>query len=66
MTVIPNWYRDEGGLRDREENRFRELTAGRFVVSYFGNMGTMQDMDTILGAIRALREEKDCLLYTSQ
>jgi glycosyltransferase involved in cell wall biosynthesis len=28
-------------------------------VSYFGNMGTMQDMDTILGAIRALREEKD-------
>lgn len=59
VTVIPNWYRDEGGLRDREENRFRELTAGRFVVSYFGNMGTMQDMDTILGAIRALREEKD-------
>ena len=59
VTVIPNWYRDEGGLRDREENRFRELTAGRFVVSYFGNMGTMQDMDTILGAIRALGEEKD-------
>ena len=59
VTVIPNWYRDEGGLRDREENRFRELTAGRFVVSYFGNMGTMQDMETILGAIRALREEKD-------
>ena len=49
VTVIPNWYRDEGGLRDREENRFRELTAGRFVVSYFGNMGTMQDMDTISG-----------------
>ena len=59
VTVIPNWYRDEGGVRDREENRFRELTAGRFVVSYFGNMGTMQDMDTILGAIRALRGEKD-------
>jgi glycosyltransferase involved in cell wall biosynthesis len=27
----------------------------RFVVSYFGNMGTMQDMDTILEAIRLLR-----------
>lgn len=60
VTVIPNWYRDEGEcLRDRKENRFRDLTAGRFVVSYFGNMGTMQDMDTILGAIRALRGEKD-------
>ena len=33
VTVIPNWYRDEGGLRDREENRFRDLAAGRFVVS---------------------------------
>lgn len=60
VTVIPNWYRDEGALpRNRADNSFRELTAGRFVVSYFGNMGTMQDMQTILGAIRALREEKD-------
>ncbi|MGM9549272.1 MAG: glycosyltransferase family 4 protein [Faecousia sp.] len=60
VTVIPNWYRNEGELpRNREDNVFRELTAGRFVVSYFGNMGTMQDMDTILGAIRELGEEKD-------
>ena len=60
VAVIPNWYRDEGELpRNREENIFREAVKGKFVVSYFGNMGTMQDMKTILGAIRLLREEKD-------
>ena len=60
VTVIPNWYEDRGALfRDLTDNRFREMTAGKYVVSYFGNMGTMQDMDTILGAIRELRDEKD-------
>ena len=65
VTVIPNWYKDCGEpARDLEHNRFRETTAGRFVVSYFGNMGTMQDMDTILGAIRELKEEPDvCFLF---
>lgn len=60
VTVIPNWYEDRGELfHDLTDNRFREMTAGKYVVSYFGNMGTMQDMDTILGAIRELRDEKD-------
>jgi len=58
VTVIPNWYRDKGQRREiSEDNRFRETVAGRFVVSYFGNMGTMQDMDTILGAIRLLQND---------
>ena len=60
VAVIPNWHPDRGlRERNREENRFRELAKGRFVVSYFGNMGTMQDMQTILDAIRELREDKD-------
>lgn len=60
VTVIPNWYPDEGTLpRDRVKNRFRDTVGDRFVVSYFGNMGTMQDMKTILGAIRELKEDKD-------
>jgi len=59
VKVIPNWYEDSGeAARDLTDNRFREA-AGKFVVSYFGNMGTMQDMDTILGAIRELKEETD-------
>ena len=60
VVVIPNWYEDRGEPdRDLTDNIFREQTAGRFVVSYFGNMGTMQDMDTILGAIRELKEDPD-------
>ena len=60
VTVIPNWYHDEGiQPRNRENNRFRDTVGDRFVVSYFGNMGTMQDMKTILGAIRELQGEED-------
>nr|MBQ8243998.1 glycosyltransferase family 4 protein [Oscillospiraceae bacterium] len=60
VSVIPNWYKDTGGRPEkREDNRFRNAADGRFVVSYFGNMGTMQDMQTILGAIRELKEEDD-------
>ena len=60
VTVIPNWYKDPGEpSRDLTDNVFREAAKGKFVVSYFGNMGTMQDMDTILGAIRALRDAPD-------
>ena len=64
VTVIPNWYKDEGEpCRDRVNNTFRDVTKGRFVVSYFGNMGTMQDMDTILGAIRVLQNEDVFFLF---
>ena len=60
ILVIPNWYPDSRKeTRSRQENRFYDQVGDRFVVSYFGNMGTMQDMDTILGAIRQLQEETD-------
>lgn len=60
IAVIPNWYADGGAPdRDLRGNRFRQELGDKFVVSYFGNMGTIQDMDTILGAIRELREEQD-------
>ena len=60
VTVIPNWYQDRGEpSRDLTDNVFREVTKGKFVVSYFGNMGTMQDMETILGAIRELNNDPD-------
>ena len=64
VTVIPNWYKDEGERKaDRENNRFRDTVGDRFVVSYFGNMGTMQDMQTILGAIRELKDEAVFFLF---
>ncbi len=64
VAVIPNWYTDKGiQPLDREKNRFWDQVGDRFVVSYFGNMGTMQDMQTILGAIRQLQEEKVFFLF---
>ena len=58
ITVIPNWYADNGEpCRDLTGNRFARELGNRFVVSYFGNMGTVQDVDTILDAIRLLRDD---------
>lgn len=64
IAVIPNWYTDRGiQMRDLTKNRFAEECGNKFVVSYFGNMGTMQDMDTLLGAIRELKEEPVFFLF---
>ncbi len=58
IVVIPNWYADKGALPlDKTNNRFAETVNGRFVVSYFGNMGTVQDMQTILDAILMLKDD---------
>ena len=60
VHVIPNWYEDKGALTlDRSRNSFAEITKGRFTVSYFGNMGTVQDMETIRCAIRRLKDNND-------
>ena len=56
VHVIPNWYEDSR-QENIGENSFEQLTAGRFVVSYFGNMGICQDMQTILDAMRLLKDE---------
>lgn len=58
IRVIPNWYPDSGEPnRELTDNRFAETLGNKFVVSYFGNMGTVQDVDTILGAIRLLKDD---------
>ncbi len=59
ITVIPNWYEDRKENRiHKRVNRFSEKYKDTFVVSYFGNMGTCQDIDTILGAIRLLKKDR--------
>ena len=64
VTVIPNWYEDRGEFsRELSDNVFQDIAKDKFVVSYFGNMGTMQDMDTILGAIRELKEDDIFFLF---
>ena len=64
-VVIPNWYADNYIFqKDQVRNAFHAVTKGRFTVSYFGNMGTAQDMDTILGAVRILKDDMSvCFLF---
>ncbi len=51
VHVIPNWYADQPQpLPEKRE-------AGPFTVSYFGNMGTAQDMQTILDAMKLLKND---------
>ena len=55
VEIIPNWY-DDG------PDSYRPLPAERpkaFTVVYSGNMGVCQDMETILDAIRRLRDRAD-------
>lgn len=64
VHVIPNWYADEGtSLGNKRANPFRKMADGRFTVAYFGNMGTMQDMQTILEAVKKLKGEDVFFLF---
>lgn len=58
ISVIPNWFEDEGRINGpaQEDGRFYGL-RDKFVVAYFGSMGTMQDVETIVGAIRLLKDK---------
>lgn len=59
VEVIPNWYEDKG-LSDASDLSKNELFTSlrkddNLIVSYFGNMGICQDLDTIVYAIRKLK-----------
>ncbi|MCA0150373.1 glycosyltransferase family 4 protein [Rossellomorea vietnamensis] len=60
VEVIPNWYEDKGIIDEAEptDNKlFNPIKSNEnLVVSYFGNMGICQDLDTIVEAIRKLKE----------
>lgn len=63
IEVIPNWYPDEFSkvssslISNPVLQNIRE--RNKLVVSYFGNMGICQDLDTIAKAIGELRNQKD-------
>lgn len=61
ITVIPNWYEDKG-VTEFSESFNNKLFRGikredNLVVSYFGNMGIAQDLDTLLDTIRLLKND---------
>jgi len=63
VVVIPNWYDAkpiENISKSYLNNKFSDLKPNEnFIVSYFGNIGICQDIDTILEAIRRLRNDDE-------
>jgi glycosyltransferase involved in cell wall biosynthesis len=61
IEVIPNWTEDisesnkDGILKNKLYRNAK--SDNRFVISYFGNMGICQDLDTIIEAIRVFKED---------
>lgn len=63
VEVIPNWYPNhkiEDISLSYENQKFKDLDANNnLIISYFGNMGIAQDLDTIVGGIETLKKEKN-------
>lgn len=61
VSVIPNWYEEktnESTDDSYDNDKFKVLEPKEnLIVSYFGNMGICQDLDTILNSIRQLKNE---------
>lgn len=57
VLIIPNWDTTVKQKKQNHVNRFSKEYQGKIVISYLGNMGICQDMDTLLGAIRELKED---------
>lgn len=59
ITVIPNWAHEE--MLTHSEIRFTDgsVKNSPFVISYIGNMGTCQEMETLARGVEFLRDRKD-------
>lgn len=57
ITTIANWAHEKKLMPDREAYERFGYREGQFVVSYFGNMGTCQDMDTLIHAAETLKDD---------
>lgn len=62
VNIIPNWA-NEVSIKHKSDVSnplFKDINVeNKTVISYFGNMGTAQDMQTILETIRELKDQKD-------
>lgn len=57
VCVIPNWAHERKQvITNKSISEFNNL-QDKFVVSYFGNMGICQDIETMLAAIRMLETD---------
>ena len=57
VVTIANWAHEERSAPDREAYARFGYREGQFIVSYFGNMGTVQDMETLMQAAARLKDD---------
>lgn len=57
IVVIPNWAHEKAPSSSSPEKYSKfGYSPDDFIVSYFGNMGICQDVETLIGAIRMLTD----------
>jgi len=65
IIVIPNWFEDIPikNIDESYSNKiFEKINAKeKMVISYFGNMGTAQDLDTLLEAMKILKDDPEII-----
>lgn len=64
VRVISNWYKDE--FLDSPKLAYNGIASrfeGKIIISYLGNMGTCQDIDTILDVSKEMKDNKDYLFF---
>lgn len=59
VTVIPNWAHEEMMPNSKVHFCDEEAENRPFVISYIGNMGTCQEMETLARGVEILRNRKD-------
>ena len=58
IFTVENWAHEKDRVAVKKESYDRfGFKEGQFVVGYFGNLGTCQDIDTLLNAALALKNE---------
>lgn len=57
VVTIANWAHEKKCRADAEAYRAFCILEDTFVVSYFGNLGICQDVETLLGAAKLLKDE---------
>lgn len=65
VFVIPNWMKDNliENVKDSYNNKlFTQINPKeKLIVSYFGNMGIAQDMDTLINAATQLKKDTEVI-----
>lgn len=69
IEVIPNWFENKTRLSTEESYEnilFKDVKAKeKLVVSYFGNMGIAQDLNTLIEAMKQFKNDKDVIFVFS-